>query len=276
MHLLGLLMPVLAAAGWLYFIHQSDRYEKEPWPLVLRTAAAGAGAGIIGLGLELFISTFVLGSAFTTGSATGDALAVAAVMAPAGLLGIALAMTLVAFHNPNWNEPFDGLVYGGAAGIGYGLTYTIIALAQGLQLGFRLAVFSIPLYMLVGILLGHHASQAKFGRRRLAWWSWVRGLAVAGVVLWATQGALELGAQVVAGENMLAAALAYLSNMLAWIIALRAIHEGNDESHLNPDRGHLRLERAGCPHCGAGFPVGARYCIACGQPVGKTREASLS
>lgn len=244
-------MPLLSAGGWLWWLYRSDRFEKEPWDLILKTAGLGAAAGVV----SLLLSVTVLGDLPHT---------------PLHLVAILGAMNFLAYRSPQWNEPFDGLVYGGAAGIGYGLIYTLPALVIDLSLGYRVAIFSMPIFMMAGVIMGHFMSQAKFGRR---FWPWLKGVGIAAVFLFGIEEALVYGGQVVSGSNMLAGLMAYGSNMLAWIFATRAMDLSNASSPLNPEASRLPLAPSGCNACGGAYPAGARYCSQCGHAVPRQREA---
>lgn len=257
--LAGLLMPLLAAAGWLWWIYQSDRFEKEPWALVLKLAAAGAGGGMVTLVLSLILFRGLEGI-------TG-ALESAAAETGLHLLGVVVPLYLLGYRDPNWNEPFDGLVYGGAAGVGYGLVFTLPAVAENPEFGYRVAIFSMPVYMLVGIILGHYLSRAKFRRQPGRLSNWFQGLVIAGAFLIGIDLALRAGGEVVSGRNLLAGLMAYGSNTLAWLIAARAMALSHQTSPFNPEAYRLALAPRGCPSCRAAYPVGAVYCNACGLPV---------
>lgn len=272
MLVLGLAMPLLASGAWLWWIYQSDRYEKEPWNLIFRTLGFGAAAGLISLAL-----TWVLGLTMQPGAVT-SALAGAAV----NVLCVTAVMLAVPYRDPSWNEPFDGLVYGGAAGIGYGLVFTVPALFINPQLGFRVASFAIPIYVLIGVILGHYMSRVKFGRRRAAAFNWGKALGLTIALVFGIDLALNEGGEVVSGTNLLAGLLAYGSNMLAWLIATRAMDLADATSPFRPEAeaaaavatlDHLPIAPDGCPHCGAAYPVGSNYCTMCGNPIRRPREA---
>lgn len=277
MLVLGLAMPLLASGAWLWWIYQSDRYEKEPWNLIRKTLGFGAAAGLISLAL-----TWVLGLAMRPGAVTA-ALAEAVV----NVLCVVTVMLAVPYRDPNWNEPFDGLVYGGAAGIGYGLVFTVPALLSNPQLGFRVAIFAIPIYVLIGIILGHYMSRVKFGGRRAAAVNWAKALGWTIALVFGIDLALREGGEVVSGSSLLAGLLAYGSNMLAWLIATRAMDLADATSPFRPQAeaaaaeaaaaaaptGRLPIAKGGCLYCGAAYPVGSNYCTMCGNPVGRQREA---
>jgi len=264
---LALAMPLLASGAWLWWIYQSDRYEKEPWSLIWRTIGLGAAAGLVSLALTVG-SDFLLAP---------GAIGASAVEAAINVLCVAAVLLAYPYRNPNWNEPFDGLVYGGAAGIGYGLVFTVPALFVSPQVGFRIAIFAIPIYVLVGVILGHFMSRVKFGPRRAAAFNWAKSLGLTSLLVFGIDLALREGGEVVSGSNLLAGLLAYGSNMLAWLIATRAMDLSREESPFRPRVEAAALLRLpvsmqGCARCGTPYPVGANYCHRCGNPV-RQREA---
>ncbi len=260
MELLGLLVPFAAAGGWLWWIYRADQFEREPWPLVLKTFGLGAAAGFVGL---LALILFVL----LVPEESDLILLTFIALVPLHVAGITAVLRWLPFRSLDWNEPFDGLVYGGAAGIGYGLTYTLFALIDSPLLGFRSAIFTIPIYMLAGLLIGHYMSQVRFGvpeRRRSMW---VRGFVVAGLYLAGLELARTLGGEVLGSEHPVASAVVYGANTVGWIMALWAMDAKDRASRFNPANYRIWLADTGCPHCGYAHPMGANYCNWCGQPL---------
>lgn len=246
---LGLAMPLLAAGGWLWWIYRSDRFEREPWPLVLKTAALGAGAGLLSLLLSLTVWPWL--------------------HTPLDLAWLLLVLLALPYRSPEWNEPYDGLVYGASAGVGYGLVYTMPALLVDRSLGFQIAIFSMPIYMMSGVVLGFHLSRLK---QRRGPWPLLRGIALAGGFLAGIELALGAGGSVVTGPNMLASLMAYGSNMAAWIFATRAMELSNAASPLNLDGRRIRLSGGACPVCGTALVIAARYCSDCGEALARAGE----
>lgn len=249
--LVGWMMPLLAAAGWLWWIYTGDHFEREPWGLVLRTAGLGALAGL----MALLLGTLLPGRWPHT---------------PLDLIGITAAMALLPWRSGHWNEGFDGLVYGGAAGIGYGLIFTLPGLVVDSAVGYRIAAFSLPVYMMSGLVLGHFMSRTRFSGDRLGW---VKGLLSTGLFLLGIEFAVAAGGEVVSGPNMMAGLLAYGSNMLAWIFATRAMDESHLQSPSDFGAAALMLGTVACARCGSPSADGARFCHGCGQPLQAQREA---
>lgn len=254
---LGLLVPFLAAGGWLWWIRQADRLEREPWGLVLKTFGVGTAAGLVGL-VGLVVMLLVV---------PGDAAYPLALLllVPVNVLIMTGVIYGVPYRTPEWNDPFDGLVYGGAAGIGFGLTYTLLALFEGPLTGFRTAVFSIPIYMLVGLIIGHYLSQIRFGPSRLRGSMWVRAMGFSALALAGIELARALGGEVMGTENPVASALVYGTNTVGWILAMWSMEAKHRASQFNPANYRLPLAETGCPTCGSGYVAGANYCNHCGR-----------
>jgi RsiW-degrading membrane proteinase PrsW (M82 family) len=251
--ILGLLLPFVAAMGWLWWIHHADRYEKEPWGLVLKTFGLGAAAGLIGLAAltAILVTNLVL-------THIG-----ALLLAPLHVALITVVLRLLPYRRLEWNEPFDGIVYGGAAGIGYGLVYTLVVLAGDPLLGFRSAVFTIPIYMLAGLIIGHYMSQVRFGAGR----TWLKGFVIATLYLAGIELARTWGGEVMGAAHPLASAIVYGANTIGWIMAMWAMDQGTRGSQHHPGNYRLPLSGQSCPVCTAPLVAGAAFCNHCGRPL---------
>jgi RsiW-degrading membrane proteinase PrsW (M82 family) len=257
--LLELLVPFVAAGGWLWWIRRADRYDREPWGLVLCTFGLGAAAGLAGL-TALVVCLMLLPE-------EASLVPVFLALVPLHVLAMTAVIYLYPYRRPQWDEPFDGLVYGGAAGIGYGLVYSLWWLVDGLDLGFRSAVFSMPVFMLSGLIIGHYLSQVRFGPRHRAWAMWAKGLITAGLYLAGIELAQAAGGAVMGRDNPLASVVVYATNTVGWLIAMWAMDAGKKASPYDPANYKFQLAPTGCPACGTGYPVGARFCNQCGHPV---------
>ena len=264
MELLGLLIPFIAAGGWLWWIYHADRFEKEPWALVLKTFGAGAAAGIAGL---IALVTLILMLPGESGRSTAIVLLI-----PFHVIAMAAVIRLLPYRRPEWNDPFDGIVYGGSAGIGYGLIYTLIALLDSPLLGFRSAVFSIPIFMLAGLIIGHYMSQIRFGPSSRAFAMGFRGLLLATLYLGGIEIAQALGGEVMGRENPLASVVVFGANTVGWVTALWAMDTKTRTSQYNPGNYRLWLADTGCLSCGSALPVAAAFCNRCGRPLYERKE----
>jgi RsiW-degrading membrane proteinase PrsW (M82 family) len=175
---------------------------------------------------------------------------------------------MLPYRRPDWNEPFDGIVYGGAAGVGFGLTYTLwLMVAEGPVVGFRTAVFSMPVYMMAGLILGHYLSQARFAPSarpgRLKW----RGIGITLAYLFGLELAQAMGGRVMAMAHPLASLVVYAANTAGWVLAMYAMESKNKASQYNPGNYRLQMAPTPCPHCGHGYAQGGAFCNTCGRPV---------
>jgi hypothetical protein len=263
---LGILMPFLGAGAWLWWLTRADRLEREPWPLVLQTAGLGALAGLVGLILLVIIILMLPEESAGVGRLA---------LVPIAVAAITLVTYLHPYKSPEWNDPFDGLVYGGAAGIGYGLTYTLISLFEGPLTGFRTAVFSIPIFMLAGLIIGHYLSQIRFGPPHRRWSAWTRGLGYAALALAGVELATTLGGAVMNTEHPVASAFVYGANTVGWIVAMGAMDAKNRASQFNPLNYRLPLAETACPVCGSSHVAHANYCNTCGTSLAAWKGAEL-
>ena len=78
--------------------------------------------------------------------------------------GVKIAVVLlVAWRRPAFNEENDGIVYMGAAAIGFSLLENIFyVLPGGFGTGIARALTSIPLHTFTGVLMGYFVGLAKF------------------------------------------------------------------------------------------------------------------
>ncbi len=89
------------------------------------------------------------------------------VVAPSEELVKLLVVLLFAWRNHNFNEKFDGVIYTGAAAIGFAAAENILyVLDLGLTVGILRAVTSIPGHTFTGVLMGYFVGRAKFSETR--------------------------------------------------------------------------------------------------------------
>ena len=70
------------------------------------------------------------------------------------------------FHNYNFNEPFDGIVYSVFISLGFAMTENIIYVFNpyfgGFETAISRAIFSVPAHGLFGVIMGCYMGDAKF------------------------------------------------------------------------------------------------------------------
>ncbi|HPC41188.1 MAG TPA: PrsW family glutamic-type intramembrane protease [Spirochaetota bacterium] len=170
--LILVIIAVLPPVAFMLYIHRLDRIEPEPHGLIIKAMALGAAAVIPAALVELLLSMVPV---FAAGGIVGAALKSFIVIAPIEetvKLGVVL---LFIWNNVNFNEENDGIVYTGAAAIGFALLENIMYVLQsGFGTGIMRAVTSIPLHTFTGVIMGYFVGIARFapdaGRRSGTVW----------------------------------------------------------------------------------------------------------
>lgn len=153
--LLGL-APVLVILVYIYY---RDKYEKEPLNLLMRGLIAGGG-----IVLPVVVVEFVLtkiGKPITgLYSAAYTAFVVAAFTEEFFKF---LAVILLFWRNPNFNERFDGIVYAVFVSLGFALVENLLYVYQnGAGVGFLRAFTAVPAHAMFGVIMGYRLALAKF------------------------------------------------------------------------------------------------------------------
>jgi RsiW-degrading membrane proteinase PrsW (M82 family) len=168
-----LVVPLAVALAWLVFLRQFDRSRPEPWWLVLATfALGGASAELAGL-LERS-----LGSATPYLDARVMSLDGRASAFPLDLLVCVLTVGVVeegakflatwtlATHRREFDEPIDGIVYAGAAAIGFAAVENIDyfnAFRFADELVASRSFRGFPVHVLISVIWGY-----ALGKRMIA------------------------------------------------------------------------------------------------------------
>ena len=157
--------PVMIIAVYIYL---RDRYEREP--------AGQLGLALIAGGLITMPVVFVEGwlsfpahSLSGMASAAWNALVVAAITEESFKF---LALMILFWNNPNFNEKFDGIVYASFIALGFAGVENVLYVADGgVEVGLIRAFTAVPGHALFGIIMGYQAGLARFypseRRRRL-------------------------------------------------------------------------------------------------------------
>lgn len=119
-----LLAYIVCAAAAVWLVYRYDLYDREPWPLVLTTALAGAA---VMWGLGGVEDAAIARLAGANASPYVPALVAASSEETARLL---IVMALAALVPRFFNDPMDGLVYGSIVGIGMALEESWAMLSQ--------------------------------------------------------------------------------------------------------------------------------------------------
>ena len=150
------LAPVFVIGGYVYF---RDKYEKEPIRLLLLALLAGALTVIPVLLVESFLDMF---TKFFPGllSAAWKAFAVAGFTEE---LFKFIALYLLIWKSPEFNEKFDGIVYAVFVSLGFAAVENVLYVFQGgLSTGIVRAVTAVPAHAIFGVTMGFYFGLARF------------------------------------------------------------------------------------------------------------------
>jgi RsiW-degrading membrane proteinase PrsW (M82 family) len=156
------LAPVFIIAGYVYF---RDKYEKEPLRLLLFALFAGALTVIPILFLESFLAKFadVLSGLL---AAAWNAFAVAAFSEE---LFKFIALYLLIWKSPDFNEKFDGIVYAVFVSLGFAaLENVLYVTGNGFANGIMRAITAVPAHAIFGVTMGFYFGMAKFYEKERA------------------------------------------------------------------------------------------------------------
>jgi protease PrsW len=155
--MLGILLAGIAPGiSLLCYFYLKDRYEPEPIFLVIRTFILGAILVFPTAFIEYILETEnIVNSSFERAFFSY------------GLLEELFKwfiLLLTIYRSEEFDNPFDGIVYGTSVALGFATAENILYLkANGLEYAFNRAALPVTSHSLFGILMGFYLSKAKFG-----------------------------------------------------------------------------------------------------------------
>jgi RsiW-degrading membrane proteinase PrsW (M82 family) len=151
----ALLLAVVPSVLYLAVLNAIDRYEKEPWTILLACLGVGAVvAPLISLAILALIGRpATLPPAFAPGLRPDPVVAIVEEL----VLGL-LLLGLVVSVRDEFDDVLDGVIYGAAVGAGFGATESFLYVVGGTELLSRQTVIA-----LVGAGLNHAFYMAVFG-----------------------------------------------------------------------------------------------------------------
>jgi len=170
-------VPALALLALFYWM---DRYEPEPRAWVARAVLIGVLVLPPALWWNREMSRWLGWELLTLGGFRGDLAATFLVAAmPEEMVKFA-AMSVFVYRWKEFDEPYDGILYGAALALGFALVENLFyvygawkAGAGAYKLAFLRGVLSVPAHALYGATMGAGLGKAKFpsgGRTRLIGW----------------------------------------------------------------------------------------------------------
>lgn len=160
--LLLALAPVVIIATYIYF---RDKYEKEPLGLLIWALILGGLTVIPILFVERFLDGFT--SLFNGLVAAGWKAFVVAAFSEETFKYIALYLLI--WRSPEFNEKFDGIVYATYVSLGFAAVENILYVSDGgLTTGLTRAITAVPAHAIFGVTMGFYFGLAKFYEKQQA------------------------------------------------------------------------------------------------------------
>jgi len=161
---LAAIAPVLICAFYIYI---RDKYEKEPIKLLLTgliiSAVLSPLIGFTEKLLERFDLNTMPENSFNMLHAIYISFIISALVEEFFKY---LVLYFLIWHNKNFNEPFDGIVYSVMISLGFAMIENILYVINpetgGLYTAFTRAVFSVPGHGFFGVSMGYLFALAKY------------------------------------------------------------------------------------------------------------------
>lgn len=152
------LLATVPGVALTIFFWRKDRYQLEPWPVVRNTFLLGMLIVLPTALLEWLLLREPLPSQGV--SLWFYAICVIGLIEESAKL---LGLWLYPGNHPVFDEPMDGIVYGGALAAGFATLENIFYVFQfGFVTGVVRAVYSVPMHVLCGVLIGYGLANMRF------------------------------------------------------------------------------------------------------------------
>ncbi len=162
------LAPVAVIAGYIWF---RDKYEKEPILLLLLSLLAGVVIVFPVMAVEGFLSA--VGEALSLNGLWEAAWSAWVVAGLTEEMFKFLALFLLIWKKPAFNDKYDGIVYATFISLGFAAVENVLyVLQEGYATGLLRAFTAVPAHAIFGITMGFFFGMAKFHpreRQSLKW-----------------------------------------------------------------------------------------------------------
>ena len=279
--IVAFVLALAPGAALLWYIRRLDKYEPEPWNMIGLAFLAGCisviPALIIENLLDLKISGFwgTLYGAFVVAAMTEE------------LCKGALAWGFM-WRKPHFNEVMDGIVYFGAAHMGFAITENLMYIfinseqniVRAIMTAFARTTTAVPLHVICGMIMGYHAGMARYARTPGEKWKNIAEAILLPILL---HGIYDVAAfnqdtsKITDIKGLFAvgfgSALMYAAVVALWVVLLPRVKKAQEASPWRPQEWPtLPVAPTGCPGCGSAYPMGANYCHVCATPVAQQQQ----
>lgn len=146
-----------------FYVFFQDKHGYEPLGLLIRSFVAGAISFVAAVLLELVLvglNHTIMG--YGQMSIAIDAMILVAFIEEGCKF---VAMYLTVFRKPDFNEPYDGIMYSVSASLGFAAVENLgYCLEQGMTTAIFRIFSAVPMHAMAGVLMGYYIGLAKFNR----------------------------------------------------------------------------------------------------------------
>lgn len=170
-----LLLAIAPAVAIMQYVYHKDKHEKEPTKMLIYAFCLGVFSIFPAIAGSIFGGTYfnISENPFIT------AVYAFGVVALSEELAKFLFLRFVMYHKPDFNEPYDGIIYSVMVGMGFATFENIMYVFQyGAGTGILRMFTAVPAHAVFGIAMGYYVGLDKFSKDDKHWLA-LRGLLVA-------------------------------------------------------------------------------------------------
>jgi len=160
--LLALALAPGAAIG--LYIYLKDKHEREPLGLLIRSFFFGILSVFVTLLISRVISVFITIDEQSVGEQAVHAFLIVALVEEFSKF---IFVRGILYNNPNFNEPFDGIVYSVMVSMGFATFENILYITDGgISTALMRMFTAVPAHATFAILMGFYLGKAKFEHKK--------------------------------------------------------------------------------------------------------------
>lgn len=152
----------------IIYVYIKDKFEKEPKRLLLVNFLLGAIVSILITTVLYYIADVII-PLHDAYSVTQQFIKAFFVVALTEEFSKYIIVRYYTQRRPEYNEPFDGIMYAVMVSMGFAATENIFyVLDGGIQTAISRAFTAVPAHATFGILMGYYMGKAKFSNNKIA------------------------------------------------------------------------------------------------------------
>lgn len=178
-----LLAIALAPIAFIFsYVYLRDQYDREPLRILIITFLLGVGTAYPAIQIERFLYDWT-GVSIDSPNFFHVFLYAFLVVAFTEELVKYLVLRFFNYPRSEFNEPYDGIMYGVAVSLGFAaienVMYVYNAGPDGLSTGIARMFTAVPAHAVFGVMMGYFVGRAKFFPVKFRWLERLKGLFVA-------------------------------------------------------------------------------------------------